>query len=108
MSIVSAKPNITEKDERILYRRADAAGGTYFFAVIVAERRSDLLVRHIDDLRAAMKMVWEHQILDEINLARRVDYIHYNSVKHGWVTRPVGWPHSTLHGYIERGMAALD
>jgi len=39
------------------YRRADAAGGTYFFTVNLAERRSDLLVRHIDDLRAAMKTV---------------------------------------------------
>jgi putative transposase len=39
------------------YRRADAAGGTYFFTVNLAERRSDLLVRHIDSLRAAMKSV---------------------------------------------------
>jgi putative transposase len=39
------------------YRRADAEGGTYFFTVNLAERRSDLLVRHIDDLRAAMKTV---------------------------------------------------
>ena len=39
----------------MLYRRAVAAGGTCFFTVNLAERRSDLLVRHIDDLRAAMK-----------------------------------------------------
>lgn len=39
------------------YRRADAAGGKYFFTVNLAERRSDLLVRHIDDLRAVMKTV---------------------------------------------------
>ena len=37
------------------YRRADAAGGTYFFTVNLAERRSDVLVRHIDNLRAAKK-----------------------------------------------------
>jgi len=39
------------------YRRANAAGGTYFFTINVAERCSDLLVRHIDDFRAAMKIV---------------------------------------------------
>ena len=39
------------------YRRADATGGTYFFTVNVAEWRSDVLVRHIDNLRAAMKTV---------------------------------------------------
>jgi len=51
---------------------------------------------------------WEHQIHDAAGLARHVDYVHYNPVKHGWVSRPVDWPHSTLHGYIERGMASLD
>ena len=51
---------------------------------------------------------WEHQIRDETDLARHVDYIHYNPVKHGWVTRAVDWPHSTLHGYIERGIMSSD
>ena len=156
------------------YRRASAAGGTYFFTVNLAERGADILVRHIDELRAVMNTVkqkhpfsvvamvvlpehlhavwrlppgdceypmrwslikagwsrrmakgerirasraakrerglwqrryWEHQIRDEVDLARHVDYIHYNPAKHGWVARPVDWPHSTLHGYIERGMA---
>jgi putative transposase len=43
--------------EQMRYRRADAAGGTYFFTVNLAERRSDVLVRHIDESRAAMKTV---------------------------------------------------
>ena len=51
---------------------------------------------------------WEHQIRDENDLARHVDYVHFNPVKHGWVTRAVDWPHSTLHGYIERGMMPRD
>ena len=51
---------------------------------------------------------WEHQIRDEDDLVRHVDYIHYNPVKNGWVSRPVDWPHSTLHIYIERGMVTAD
>jgi putative transposase len=159
------------------YRRATTAGGTYFFTVNLAERNSDLLVRHIEDLRAVTQSVkqvhpfsivamvvlpehlralwrlppgdadyplcwsqikagfsrrlpkderirvsrqvkrergiwqrryWEHQIRDENDLARHVDYIHYNPVKHGWVSHPVDWPHSTLHNYIERGMMTPD
>ena len=39
------------------YRRADAAGDTYFLTLNLAERRFDVLVRHVDDLRAAMKAV---------------------------------------------------
>jgi putative transposase len=51
---------------------------------------------------------WEHQIRDESDLARQVDYIHYNPVKHGLVRHPVDWPHSTLHSYIERGILMPD
>ena len=155
------------------YRRANTEGGTYFFTVTLADRHSDLLVRHIGDLRAVTQTVktthpfsivsmvvlpehlhaiwrlppgdadyplrwsqikagfsrrlpkderirptrqakrergiwqrryWEHQIRDEDDLAQHVDYIHYNPVQHGWGHHPVDWPHSTLHGYIERGM----
>ena len=159
------------------YRRAEAAGGTYFFTANLAERHSDLLVREVEELRMVIQTVkkahpfttlamvvlpehlhaiwrlppgdanyplrwsqikagfsrrlakgehirasrktkrergiwqrryWEHQIRNESDLTRHVDYIHYNPVKHGWVSRPVDWPHSTLHGYIERGLVALD
>jgi putative transposase len=44
---------------------------------------------------------WEHQIRDELDLAKHVDYIHNNPVKHGWVHNPEDWPHSTLHGYMK-------
>ncbi|MFE8070088.1 transposase [Marinobacteraceae bacterium S3BR75-40.1] len=159
------------------YRRSNTKGGTYFFTVNMAQRNSDLLVRHIDDLREVMRHVktkhpfsllamvvlpdhlhtiwrlpegnadysqrwslikagfsrrmgkgeyirqsrvakrergiwqrryWEHQIKDENDLARHVDYIHYNPVKHGWVKRPIDWPYSTLHEYVARGMVSVD
>jgi len=70
---------------------------------------------HLSDVRARrgergiwQRRYWEHQIRDETDLARHVDYIHYNPVKHGLVSRPVDWPHSTLHSYIERGMLTPD
>jgi len=39
---------------------------------------------------------WEHQIRDENDFARHVDYIHFNPVKHGHGQRAVDWPHSTF------------
>lgn len=39
------------------YRRARVPGGTYFFTVNLADRRSRLLVDRIDDLRAALRYV---------------------------------------------------
>ncbi|ESS71644.1 transposase [Methyloglobulus morosus KoM1] len=38
------------------YRRYRVPGGTYFFTVNLLERKKDLLVRHIDDLREAVRM----------------------------------------------------
>lgn len=159
------------------YRRARTTGGTYFFTVNLADRRSDILVRHIDTFRTVVNAVktrhpfaivamvvlpehlhtiwclpesdadyplrwplikagfsrrlatgevvsvsrhakrergiwqrryWEHQIRDETDLERHVDYIHYHPVKHGWAARAVDWPYSTLHGYIKRGMATAN
>ena len=39
------------------YRRAYVKGGCYFFTVTLANRKSDLLIQHIDLLRAAFKHV---------------------------------------------------
>ena len=157
----------------MLYRRANAKGATYFFTVNLADRTSDTLIHHIDDLGAIINKVkeahpfsivamvvlpehlhaiwrlppgdrnfpmrwslikagfsrllpneeyvppsraakrergiwqrryWEHQIRDEADVERHVNYIHYNPVKHGHVQKAVDWPHSTLHSYIDRGI----
>jgi putative transposase len=51
---------------------------------------------------------WEHAIRNDADLARHVDYIHFNPVKHGHATRVADWPHSSFHRYVERGLLAAD
>lgn len=51
---------------------------------------------------------WEHQIRNEEDLIRHVEYIHYNPVKHGLVTSPDAWAHSTFHRYVEQGKYHAD
>jgi putative transposase len=51
---------------------------------------------------------WEHAIRSDEDLARHVDYIHFNPVKHGHVTRASNWPHSSFHRYVQRGLLAAD
>lgn len=51
---------------------------------------------------------WEHLIRDEIDLARHVNYIHYNPVKHGYVTNVADWPYSTFHRYVKQGTYPED
>jgi putative transposase len=159
------------------YRRAKIEGGTFFFTLTLADRTSDLLIRHIDRLRRSYRATqerlpfqtvaicvlpdhlhalwslpegdadfasrwslfksgfsrglptaktrsaskaakrekgiwqrryWEHAIRDDADFERHVDYIHYNPVKHGLVTRVADWPHSSFHRYVEQGILPVD
>ncbi len=51
---------------------------------------------------------WEHAIRDDTDLARHVDYIHFNPVKHGHVSRVCDWPYSSFHRYVEQGILPAD
>jgi len=51
---------------------------------------------------------WEHQVRDERDLLRHVEYIHWNPVKHGYVTRVRDWPYSSFHRYVKQGLYPLD
>ena len=154
------------------YRRAPIPGGTYFFTVALADRKSTQLTTSIDELRTAFRTVrhqrpftieaivilpdhlhaiftlpqgdadfalrwrriktlftramiaggasflprdrtghtlwqrrfWEHTIRDARDFARHVDYIHYNPCKHGYVSAPRDWPHSSFHRFVSQGI----
>ena len=159
------------------YRRSFIPGGTYFFTVTLADRRSQLLVEQIERLRTVYGSVhqkypfetvaicvlpehlhaiwtmppddadfsrrwnfikgnfsrglpaaparsasklrqrekgiwqrrfWEHQIRDEEDLQRHVDYVHFNPVKHGLVKRVADWEFSSFHQWVARGMLSAD
>jgi putative transposase len=154
------------------YRRELTPGASYFFTVNLANRKSDLLVRHIDALRKAFHTVlyrhpvkiiaivilpehlhaiwqlppqdhafslrwalikggfsrqidekewisssrkrkgergiwqrryWEHRIRDDNDLARHIEYIHFNPVKHGHVLQAIDWPYSSIHMFAKKG-----
>jgi putative transposase len=51
---------------------------------------------------------WEHQIRDEADFARHVDYIHYNPVRHGLARAVLDWPYSSFGRYVEAGVYASD
>ena len=46
---------------------------------------------------------WEHVVRDEDDLERLVDYIHFNPVKHGYVTWPGDWPWSSFARFVRLG-----
>jgi putative transposase len=156
----------------VQYRRNWVAGGTFFFTVALANRRSGLLTAVIDVVREASRKVrgerpfevdamvvlpehldavwslpredadyayrwrrfktvftrevlrrgmearrrdgsgvvqwprryWEYTIRDEVDYARHVDYIHYNPVRHGYVSNAMDWSYSSVHRFVRDGV----
>lgn len=58
------------------YRRAYVEGGCYFFTVTLANRKSDLLVQHIETLRAAFKYVKERHPFTINAIVVLPDHLH--------------------------------
>ena len=51
---------------------------------------------------------WEHTIQDENDFKHHLDYIHYNPVKHGYVTHASDWEWSSFTQYVEKGFYEND
>ena len=51
---------------------------------------------------------WEHQIRDDRDFEKHVEYIHWNPVKHGHAKNVKDWPYSSFHSFVERGIYPPD
>lgn len=51
---------------------------------------------------------WEHMLKDERDLETHLDYVHYNPIKHGYVTRAAEWPYSSFLRYVREGIYESD
>ena len=71
------------------------------------ERRS--LRRHIKAERGIwQRRYWEHLIRDERDLRNHIDYIHFNPVKHRYVSLVRDWRHSSFHRFVREGVLPAD
>ena len=46
---------------------------------------------------------WEHTIRDEKDYQHHIDYVHFNPLKHGLVSRVIDWPYSSFHRALAAG-----
>jgi putative transposase len=51
---------------------------------------------------------WEHTIRDDRDFAAHMDYVHFNPVKHGYVTAPALWHFSSFRRCVAHGIYAAD
>ncbi len=71
------------------------------------ERLSD--VRRANGERGIwQRRFWEHTIRDDRDYAAHIDYVYFNPVKHGLVSRVRDWPHSSFHRDVAAGIYPAD
>jgi putative transposase len=51
---------------------------------------------------------WEHAIRSDSDYAHHLDYVHFNPVKHGYVTFARDWPYSTFNRLVKAGLYSAD
>lgn len=54
------------------------------------------------------KRFYDHLIRDDDDLGRHLDYIHFNPVKHGYVSRTCDDPWSSFDEWVKRGVYPAD
>jgi putative transposase len=78
------------------------------FTYALRKRGAELRARDGAGFVLWQRRFWEHTIRDEEDLGRHIDYIHYNQVKHGYVSAPTDWPYSSLSRFVRRGVLPAE
>ncbi len=76
-------------------------------ALPASERRSAVMVRR-GERGIWQHRYWEHTIRDERDYTAHMDYTHFNPVKHGHVSHPAEWPHSSFRRCAAAGLYPID
>lgn len=50
---------------------------------------------------------WEHTITTELDYSKHIDYVHFNPVKHGYVSQVQDWPYSTFYHFVKDGILPI-
>ena len=78
---------------------------------IVASVKRDMSWRMKDRGRTTplwQARFWDHVIRDPEDLARHMNYVHFNPVKHGIVSRAADYPFSSFAAWVRRGVYPME
>jgi putative transposase len=84
--------------------------GTSFSDLVAAVKRNVTWRLKDTEIKGPLwqKRFYDHIIRDPDDLARHLDYVHYNPVKHGYAVRPMDYPRSSFAQWLERGVYSED
>jgi putative transposase len=92
-------------------RRWQQIKGTFTESYLMAGgaegTRSTSREKH-DERGVWQRRFWEHTVTGDDDMKRCIDYIHWNPVKHGYVTRPIDYQWSTFRQFVRMGEYELE
>jgi len=80
-----------------------------YFSKYCDEKYYNHLYQSTSRIRQGYKAIWqkrfyEHTIRDEKDYKVRLDYIHFNSIKHKFVDRVKDWKYSSFDKFVNSGV----
>ena len=79
-----------------------------FSKAIAPIERRDVVRERRNERGIWQRRFWEHTIHDDADYTAHLDYVHFNPVKHGLVTRVADWPYSSFHRAVSDGLYPVD
>jgi REP element-mobilizing transposase RayT len=99
--------NVIESNGHAAVPTREIEGGIYFFTITLADRSSDLLVRHIEHLRKVYKVVEDRHPFETIAICVLPDHVHAVwSLPSGDSNFPVRW--SQIKSAFSRELPAIN
>jgi len=74
---------------------------THFSKNLPSTERRSIVRQERGERGIWQRRFWEHSIRDEADYIAHMDYLHFNPVKHGHVSRVKDWPYSTFHHLVK-------
>ena len=88
--------------------KVDEPSGNFSRVMHSVKRNFTQNYKHLHDLQTSISIwqrgFWDHVIRDERDLELHFDYIHWNPIKHGYVTQPEDWVYSTYKDWMGKGV----
>jgi len=88
--------------------KVDEPSGNFSRVMHSVKRNITQNYKHIHDVQTSLNIwqrgFWDHVIRDERDLELHCDYIHWNPIKHGYVTQPEDWPYSSYKVWVGKGV----
>ena len=78
------------------------------FTLLLLKKGIRLIRNKHGEYNLWQRRYWEHTIRDEKDFENHVEYIHYNPVKHGRVSRVKDWPYSSFFHFVNQGLYSIN